>query len=59
MTKVTITVYRWSKEFTHEDLGYDDEDWESLSESERQEAIEEYAQDRFEQSVQYYIEIKD
>jgi hypothetical protein len=59
MTKVTLTVYHYSEEFTHEDMGYDDEGWEALSESEQQTAIEEYAQDSFEQNVQYYTKIKD
>jgi hypothetical protein len=59
MTKVTFTVYHYTEDFTHEDIGFDDEDWNSLTEDEKQEQIESYAQTVFEESVQFYTEIKD
>lgn len=55
MSKYTFTIPYIQETFDHEDMGFELEEWEALSDSDKQNAAEEYAQELFD-SITYNLE---
>lgn len=54
-TKFNFSVAAYEEEFDYQDMGFDLKGWEYLSEDEKQDAAEEYAQELFD-SIGYNLE---